>query len=84
MSATHLSEHLCVPTTKVIHFDTALCKTEHFFLAVLILSHNCYEPQNFVPMPLLSRDPKCVQIKLIYAVALTQISSIRSYFCQAK
>lgn len=59
MAATHLSDHLCVPTTKPIHFDTALCKPGYFFLAVLILSHNWYEPQNFVPMALLSRSQMC-------------------------
>ena len=73
MVAAHLSGQLHVPTTEVIHFDAPLCKPAYFFLALLILSCNWFDPQKFVQTPLLARDPKCGQKKLLYAAALAKI-----------
>lgn len=73
MVAAHLSGQLHIPTTEVTHFDAALCKPEYFPLALLILTCNWFDPQKFVQTPLLARDTKCGQKKLLYVAALAKI-----------
>lgn len=44
MVAARLPGQLHVPTTRDIHFDADLCKPDYFFLALLILLCNWFDP----------------------------------------